>query len=167
VIFSYVLIISAKIIPLGDQFIEPLISIDGFYIQQLGGFFWVFLAILYFGNSYFLWYGRKSAVEFAGCVLAVFYLFAEIDCVDILKRENTFQKLGYTLSEIMLNANRDGMKNAIIQFISRMASTLTTARILPGVYTCATWISTGDHQISGGGKTPTERPGWVCDLSTG
>jgi hypothetical protein len=118
VIFSYVLIISAKIIPLGDQFIEPLISIDGFYIQQLGGFFWVFLAILYFGNSYFLWYGRKSAVEFAGCVLAVFYLFAEIDCIDILKRENTFQKLGYTLSESMLNANkgRDEKRDYTIYF---------------------------------------------------
>jgi hypothetical protein len=71
----------------------------------LGAYFWVFLTLLYFGNSYFLWYGGRKAVEFAGCVLIAFYLFAEPDCISLLKNKNTYQKLGYTISEIMLDAN--------------------------------------------------------------
>ncbi len=106
VALSYMLIIAGKLIPVGQNFIEPLISIDGFYIRELGGYFFVFILILYIGNCYFLWHGGKRAVEFAGCVLIAFYLFAEPDCVSILKSQNTYQKLGYTISEIMLDTNQ-------------------------------------------------------------
>ena len=69
-----------KVIPLGDNFIQPLISIDGFYIKELGVFFFGLLILLYLGGAYFIWNGREKAVEFVGLTLLAFYLFAEPDC---------------------------------------------------------------------------------------
>jgi hypothetical protein len=106
VVFSYLLVIDGRIMPIGNNFIEPLISIDGFYIQQLHLFFFVFILTQYFGSAYFLWYGRPGAVGFAGCVLIVFYLFAEPDCLGMLKKQNTYQKLGYDVSQMMLDADK-------------------------------------------------------------
>ena len=101
---SYVTVIMGKVIPLGENFIQPLISIDGFYIKELGAFFFGILLLLYLGGAYFIWNGREKAVEFVGWALLAFYLFAEPDCRDFLNNENTYQELGYQVSEMMLSA---------------------------------------------------------------
>lgn len=118
VTFSYLLIISGKIIPIGENFVEPLISIDGFYIQQLGVYFFVFILILYIGGAYILWNQKHQGIEFLTCVLVAFYLFAAPDCMDLLKQQSTYQKLGYTLSEAMLNAAKDGGKKEYVIYFS-------------------------------------------------
>ncbi len=118
VAFSYLLIISGKIIPIGDNFVEPLISIDGFYIQQLGIFFFVFILILYIGGAYMLWNQKQRGIEFLACVLVVFYLFAEPDCMELLRKQNTYQKLGYTLTEAMLDAEKSNGTNDYVIYFS-------------------------------------------------
>jgi hypothetical protein len=105
--FSYVIIIMGKVIPLGENFIQPLISIDGFYIQQLREYFFIIILLLYLGGAYFMWNGREKAVEFVAWALLAFYLFAEPDCRMYLNDQNTYQELGYRVSEMMLNASRE------------------------------------------------------------
>jgi len=100
--FSYATVVMGQVIPLGDNFIQPLISIDGFYIQELGEFFFGILLLLYLGDAYFLWNGCEKAVEFVVWVLLAFYLFAEPDCRAYLNEQNTYQELGYRVSELML-----------------------------------------------------------------
>lgn len=107
VAFSYALVISGKIINIGDSFIQPLISIDAYYIQQLGIFFFILILLLYSGISYLLWNGREKAGLFAAGLLMIFYLAGEPACFTYLDEQSTYQKLGYTISETMLQANDD------------------------------------------------------------
>lgn len=60
---SYLLVIRGSLLPVNDEFIHPLISIDGYYIKIPGPCFFLLL-VLYTRSNLLLWYGRKEFAQF-------------------------------------------------------------------------------------------------------
>jgi len=100
--FSYVLLILGKPVPLGANFIDPLISIDGFYIQQMGSLFFVLILLLYSVTAFLIWNKKKETLKLISLILLAFYLVALPACWTLLDQQTTFQRLGYSVSERML-----------------------------------------------------------------
>ena len=106
VVFSYLLVVSGNFITINPNFLQAEISIDGFYIKTLGGWFFVLLAVLYGASVYGLWHGKHRTGQILAALLALFYLWGEPAYMDYLDAHSTYQKMGYTISEIMLQENQ-------------------------------------------------------------
>jgi len=100
--FSYVLLILGKPILLGANFIDPLISIDGFYIQHMGSLFFVLILLLYAVTAFLIWNNKQGTLKLISLILLAFYLVALPACWTFLDQQTTFQRLGYSISERML-----------------------------------------------------------------
>jgi len=100
--FSYVLLILGKPILLGANFIDPLISIDGFYIQHMGSLFFVLILLLYAVTAFLIWNNKQGTLKLISLILLAFYLVALPACWTFLDQQTTFQRLGYSMSERML-----------------------------------------------------------------
>ena len=106
VVFSYLLVVSGNLITINPGFLQAEISIDGFYIKTLGGWFFVLLAALYGVSAYGLWHGKHRTGLLLAALLALFYLWGEPVYMDYLDARSTYQKMGYTISEIILQNNQ-------------------------------------------------------------
>jgi len=111
VLISYQLVIKGALIPVNAEFIHPLISIDGYYLELLGNGFFVLLAVLYTGTNLLLWYGRRELAVFAAVGLAVFYLLGEPAYQELMVSGQTPQQMGKLALDLMRAANRKAGQN--------------------------------------------------------
>ncbi len=103
---SYEILIKGRFIPIKAEFLHPLISIDGYYLQLLGGWFFVLLAALFTGSGLLLWFGRRELTAFAALGLALFYLAGEPAYLDLMVKEQTPQQMGKLALDEMLEIGR-------------------------------------------------------------
>ena len=107
VILSYLLVIEGRFFPVNTAFIHPLISIDGYYIQLLGRYFFVLIILLYTIGNVFLWAGRKELMGVVAIGLAVYYLLGEPAYLNLLKTEQTSQQIGKHVMDLMIATNHN------------------------------------------------------------
>ena len=103
---SYLLVIQGSLLPVNNEFIHPLISIDGYYVKLLGPYFFLLLAVLYTGSNLFLWYGKKSITHFILVGLVVYYLVGQPAYLKLMVSEQSSQQMGKIALDTMLEINR-------------------------------------------------------------
>ena len=106
IVLSYLLVIRGSLLPVNDEFIHPLISIDGYYVKILGPYFFLLLAVLYTGSNLLLWYGKKSITRFMLAGLMIYYLVGQPAYLNLMVSEQTAQQMGKAALDTMLETNR-------------------------------------------------------------
>jgi hypothetical protein len=98
-LISYFLVIEGAFFEVGEKFIDPDISYNGFYLILMGGFF--FFLVLFIYTSYFLFTRKKNlkTLEIISLLIILFYLAGLPSYIKTYEDQQYFQKMGEGIAD--------------------------------------------------------------------
>jgi len=104
--FSYLLVLSGKIFQIENDFVHPLISIDGYYIRILGTIYFIFIVLLFIFTNLALWSNYKKILELTATILILFYVIGEPKYLSYYIDYQYYQEIGTKISNLIKSCNK-------------------------------------------------------------
>jgi len=107
IILSYLLVIKGTFFSIEKDFVNPLISIDGYYIKILGLGYFLIIFALFAVTNFSLWTRNPKILELSALMLILFFIIGEPKYLQYHKEIQYYQEIGTRISNLMISCNQN------------------------------------------------------------